>query len=41
MGCWASAADAAHSASASLAGYMVNGNAIGKATLTGKFGRKK
>ena len=27
-------------ASASLAGYMVNGNAIGKATLTGKFGRK-
>jgi hypothetical protein len=28
-------------ASASLAGYMVNGNAIGKAALTGKFGRKK
>lgn len=27
-------------ASASLVGYMVNGNAIGKATLTGKFGRK-
>jgi hypothetical protein len=27
-------------ASASLAGYMVNGNAIGKAILTGKFGRK-
>ncbi|MBI3371033.1 MAG: YbhB/YbcL family Raf kinase inhibitor-like protein [Betaproteobacteria bacterium] len=27
-------------ASASLAGYMVNGNAIGKARLTGKFGRK-
>ena len=27
-------------ASASLAGYMVNGSAIGKATLTGKFGRK-
>lgn len=26
--------------SASLAGYMVNGNAIGKATLTGRFGRK-
>jgi hypothetical protein len=25
---------------ASLAGYMVNGNAIGKATLIGKFGRK-
>jgi len=28
-------------ATASLAGYMVNGNAIGKARLTGKFGRKK
>ena len=28
-------------ASASLAGYMINANAIGKATLTGKFGRKK
>jgi hypothetical protein len=27
--------------SASLAGYMVNGNAIGKATLVGKFGRKQ
>ena len=27
--------------SASLAGYMVNGNAIGKATLIGKFGRKQ
>ena len=26
--------------SASLAGYMVNGNAIGKASLTGRFGRK-
>ena len=26
--------------SASLAGYMVNGNSIGKATLIGKFGRK-
>lgn len=25
---------------ASLAGYMVNGNAIGKAMLTGRFGRK-
>ena len=25
---------------ASLAGYMVNGNALGKATLVGKFGRK-
>ncbi|MGB5080324.1 MAG: YbhB/YbcL family Raf kinase inhibitor-like protein [Burkholderiales bacterium] len=28
-------------ASASLAGYMVNANAIGRAKLTGKFGRKK
>lgn len=28
-------------ASPSLAGYMVNGNAIAKATLIGKFGRKK
>jgi Raf kinase inhibitor-like YbhB/YbcL family protein len=28
-------------ASASLAGYMVNASAIGKAKLTGKFGRKK
>jgi Raf kinase inhibitor-like YbhB/YbcL family protein len=28
-------------ASPSLVGYMVNGNAIAKATLTGKFGRKK
>jgi Raf kinase inhibitor-like YbhB/YbcL family protein len=27
-------------AGASLAGYMVNGNAIGKAVLIGKFGRK-
>lgn len=26
-------------ASASLAGYMINGNAIGKATFTGMFGR--
>jgi Raf kinase inhibitor-like YbhB/YbcL family protein len=26
---------------ASLAGYMVNANAIGRAQLTGKFGRKK
>ena len=26
---------------ASLAGYMVNGNAIGKATLVGRFGRRK
>ena len=28
-------------ASASLAGYMVNGSAIGKAKLSGRFGRKK
>jgi len=28
-------------ASASLAGYMVNGNAIAKARLTGRFARKK
>ena len=28
-------------ASASLVGYMVNGNSIGKATLIGKFGRKQ
>jgi hypothetical protein len=31
----------ASGASASLAGYMINANAIGKAKLTGKFGRKK
>jgi phosphatidylethanolamine-binding protein (PEBP) family uncharacterized protein len=31
----------ASGASASLAGYMVNANAIGKARLTGRFGRKK
>lgn len=28
-------------AGASLAGFMVNANSIGKATLTGKYGRKK
>jgi Raf kinase inhibitor-like YbhB/YbcL family protein len=28
-------------ASASLVGYMINANAIGKAKLTGRFGRKK
>ena len=28
-------------ASASLVGYMVNGNSIGKAALIGKFGRKQ
>ena len=31
----------ASGASASLAGYMINANAIGQAKLTGKFGRKK
>lgn len=28
-------------ATASLVGFMVNGNAIGKATLTGTYGRSK
>jgi len=28
-------------ASASLAGFMINANSLGKATLTGKFGRNK
>lgn len=28
-------------ATASLAGFMVNANSIGKATLTGRYGRKK
>lgn len=28
-------------ATASLVGYMVNANAVGKATLTGKYGRNK
>jgi phosphatidylethanolamine-binding protein (PEBP) family uncharacterized protein len=28
-------------ATASLAGFMVNANAIGKATLTGQYGRTK
>lgn len=28
-------------ASASLAGFMINANSIGKATLTGRYGRKK
>ena len=28
-------------ATASLAGFMVNANSVGKATLTGKYGRKK
>ena len=33
--------DLAKGATASLAGFMVNANSIGKATLTGKYGRKK
>ncbi|MCZ7562984.1 MAG: YbhB/YbcL family Raf kinase inhibitor-like protein [Burkholderiales bacterium] len=33
--------DVAPGATASLAGFMVNANSIGKATLTGKYGRKK
>ncbi|MGC2517498.1 MAG: YbhB/YbcL family Raf kinase inhibitor-like protein [Burkholderiales bacterium] len=33
--------DLPQGASASLAGFMVNANSIGKATLTGKYGRKK
>ena len=28
-------------ATASLAGFMVNANLLGKATLTGKYGRSK
>lgn len=33
--------DLPQGATAELAGYMVNGNAIGKARLTGRFGRRK
>ena len=33
--------DLAKGATASLAGFMVNANSIGKATLTGKYGRAK
>jgi Raf kinase inhibitor-like YbhB/YbcL family protein len=33
--------DLPQGATASLAGYMINANSIGKATLTGMFGRKK
>ncbi|HEY3180611.1 MAG TPA: YbhB/YbcL family Raf kinase inhibitor-like protein [Casimicrobiaceae bacterium] len=33
--------DVPKDARASLAGFMVNANAIGKATLTGKYGRSK
>ena len=33
--------DIPEGASASLVGFMVNANAIGKATLVGKYGRKK
>jgi phosphatidylethanolamine-binding protein (PEBP) family uncharacterized protein len=29
------------SATASQAGFMVNANSLGKATLTGRYGRKK
>ena len=33
--------DIPQNATASLAGFMVNASSIGKATLTGKYGRKK
>jgi Raf kinase inhibitor-like YbhB/YbcL family protein len=33
--------DVPKDAKASLAGFMVNANSLGKATLTGKYGRKK
>lgn len=33
--------DVPKGASASVAGFMINANAIGKATLTGRYGRKK
>jgi Raf kinase inhibitor-like YbhB/YbcL family protein len=33
--------DLPQDASASLAGFMINANSIGKATLTGKYGRPK
>ncbi|MCX7149974.1 MAG: YbhB/YbcL family Raf kinase inhibitor-like protein [Rhodocyclales bacterium] len=33
--------DLPQGATASLAGFMINANSIGKATLTGKYGRKK
>ncbi len=33
--------DLPQGATAALAGYMINANSIGKATLTGKYGRKK
>jgi phosphatidylethanolamine-binding protein (PEBP) family uncharacterized protein len=33
--------DVPANATASLAGFMVNANALGKATLTGRYGRKK
>ena len=33
--------DVPKGATASLVGFMVNANAIGKATLTGMYGRKK
>lgn len=33
--------DVPANATASLAGFMVNANSLGKATLTGRYGRKK
>ena len=33
--------DLPQGATAALAGFMINANSIGKATLTGKYGRKK
>lgn len=33
--------DLPQGATASLAGFMINANSMGKATLTGKYGRKK
>jgi phosphatidylethanolamine-binding protein (PEBP) family uncharacterized protein len=33
--------DIPEGATASLVGFMVNANTIAKATLTGKYGRKK
>jgi hypothetical protein len=32
--------DADQDSSGALAGFMINGNQIGKATFTGKYGRK-
>jgi len=33
--------DVPKDANASVAGFMINANAIGKATLTGMYGRRK